>query len=148
MSFKMGEAEANVITQALEEAKKLIDGSNPVLALEMICQDWMEEKGTVPERTSMEDHISYLERVYGVKVTYKAVSPAQKKKEKAAAKKIEAEAAKRAAEKVLKGEGEGDKGGAGKGKGKAADIEDLLDGDDTGGDDEAADINDLMGLDG
>jgi hypothetical protein len=75
MKFTMGEAEANVITEALEEAKKLLEGGDSaqqsVLALEMICQDWLEAKGAVPERTRLSDHLKYLERIYGVTLTIK-----------------------------------------------------------------------------
>lgn len=73
MKFTMGEAEANVITEAIEEAKKLLEGGDSsqqsVLALEMICQDWLEMKGTTPTRSSLSNHVKYLERVYGVKLT-------------------------------------------------------------------------------
>jgi hypothetical protein len=133
MTFKMGEAEANVITQAVEEAKKLVDSSNPTLALEMICQDWMAEKGSLPERTSLEDHIAYLEKVYSVKLTYKAAKPTKKQtaaKKKAAAKKVEAEAEKKAADRKANGD---------------ADIDDIIDGDTDDGSE--ADIDDLLGID-
>jgi hypothetical protein len=80
MTFRMGEAEASVITEAIEEAKKLLEGGDSaqasVLSLEMICQDWMESKGVAPTRTKLSDHVRYLERVFGVKL---AITKAAKK---------------------------------------------------------------------
>jgi hypothetical protein len=67
----MSEAEASVITESIEEAKKLIEADNSVLALEMICQDWMEAKGKAPERTNLEDHIAYLQEAYGCVITWR-----------------------------------------------------------------------------
>lgn len=71
MTFRMGESEANIITEAIGEAKKLVGQDNDVLGLEMICQDWMAEKGVSPQVTDLADHIKYLERIYGVTVTTK-----------------------------------------------------------------------------
>lgn len=70
MKFVMGEAEANIITEALEEGKKLTSSENAVVALEMICQEWLESKGVAPQRSSLDDHIQYLQRVYGVDITW------------------------------------------------------------------------------
>ena len=70
MSLKMSESEAGIILDAIEEAKKLCENDNPVVALGMICQDWSESQGQAPKRASLEDHIKFLERVYGVKLSY------------------------------------------------------------------------------
>lgn len=66
--LKMSEAEAGIIESALEEAKKLVNSDNNTLALEMICSDWLEVKGATPQKTSLADHLAYLEKVYGCKV--------------------------------------------------------------------------------
>ena len=71
LTLRMTEAEANVILEAIEEAKSLCDSTNAVIALEMICQDWLTAKGVTPERTSLKDYIAYIEKLYGVKVSVK-----------------------------------------------------------------------------
>jgi hypothetical protein len=100
-SLKMTEAEVNVITEATETAKKMVGNDNTVTALELICQDWMLDKGVSPERTAIEDHIAFLENAYGGKVTYK---PAKEVKKKT---KAEKDAEKALAEKAAAG-GDGD----------------------------------------
>jgi hypothetical protein len=64
----MNESEANIITDAVEEAKAITNNENTVVALEYICQDWQERVGNSPSRTTVEDVISHLERVYGIVV--------------------------------------------------------------------------------
>jgi hypothetical protein len=80
MTFRMSEAEASAITEALEQAKKLCESDNAVVALEMICQDWMMEKGATPERTDLKAHVAFLETAYGVKITHKKATKKQKEK--------------------------------------------------------------------
>lgn len=80
MKFVMSEGEANIVTEALAEAKKLTDNQNDTLALEMICQDWLQDKGKVPERTSIEDYVAYIEKMFSVKVTWKVIKQNGKKK--------------------------------------------------------------------
>lgn len=68
ITVKMGESEAQVIMAAIAEAKKMAQNDNLSLALEMICTDWLEQQEAVPERVPLENHIAYLERIYGVKL--------------------------------------------------------------------------------
>jgi len=68
LTLRMTEAEANVILEAIDEAKNLCDSTNAVIAMEMICQDWLTAKGVTPQRTSLKDYIDYIEKLYGVKV--------------------------------------------------------------------------------
>jgi hypothetical protein len=81
----MSEAEAAIILEAIEEAKGLCDTENPVIALEMICQDWMQSQGSKPTRSSVEGIISYVEKAFGVKL-----EQSSKKKETAKADKKDA----------------------------------------------------------
>lgn len=96
MTLRMSESEANVITEAIEEAKKLIENDNSVVALEMICQDWLEAKGTQPEVTTITDHVDYLEKVYGVTITFKNKKASKKKSEAAKASETVKEAGEKA----------------------------------------------------
>lgn len=66
--LRMNAAEAAIIMEAVEAAKKLVNSDNDVSALEMICQDWMEAHGHSPEKVSLEQHLAYLNKVYGVNV--------------------------------------------------------------------------------
>lgn len=71
LSFKMSEAESGVILSAIEEAKGLIQSDNLTLAIEMICSDWLETKGSTPQKANLDNHIQYLERVYACKLEVK-----------------------------------------------------------------------------
>lgn len=79
LKFKMGEADGNIVTDALNEAKGMSDSTDPSIWLVMICQDWLSEKGALPERTSLEDIIAYAEKMYGVKLDWKIKSQKTKK---------------------------------------------------------------------
>lgn len=68
LTIKMSEAEAGVIESAIDDAKKLTNSENTTVALEMICSDWMETRGTTPGKANLDDHITYLEKVYGCKL--------------------------------------------------------------------------------
>ncbi len=85
MTLRMGQSEAEIVNEAIGQAKKLCESENEVVALEMICQDWMMERGAHPERTSLKAHVAYLEAVYGVKITHKD-APKKKAKPKASPK--------------------------------------------------------------
>ena len=115
ISIKMGEAEASTITEALSEAKNLCDSTDDAVALEMICQDWLVEKGAQPTRQSLAEAIKYLERVFGVEIEYKAHKPeaGQKEETKEILDKVNGKDAE--AEEIIDDEGEED-----------ADIDDLL----------------------
>ena len=102
ITFTLGESEHNIVMQALEEAKKLSNSDNAAVGLEMICQDWMTDKGAKPEITHLEDHIKYLEKIYPVEISFKEV------KRKKAIPKVEEPALKKGA----------------KGKGKKAKLPD------------------------
>jgi hypothetical protein len=82
MTLRMSESEANIITDAIEEAKKLTESDNAVVALEMICQDWAESQGATPARTSLEDRVSFIESTYGVKVKVTGKPKVEVKEEK------------------------------------------------------------------
>jgi len=104
MKFQMGDSEANIVTDALSEAKKLLNTTNDTNALEYICQEWMGDSGVTPERSSLADHINFVEKTFGVKVTTKVDKKrqAQLRKEAAAA----AEEAEEAKEEGVEEEGE------------------------------------------
>jgi len=132
MVLMMSEAEATIVLEAIEEAKKLCNSDNVVVALEMICQDWLADKGVQPERTTLERQIDYLERMYGVQLTVKAQKKKVSERESSGAK---------AAEVVEK---------ASKKKGSSS-IDDLLE--EADGPEpksttrKAPDVNELLGLD-
>lgn len=129
MTIRMGTSEAEVINEALGQAKKLCESENEAVALEMICQDWMMERGAQPERVDLKSHIAYLEKIYGVKITSKA-APKKKAKPKATPK--------AKAKKAAKGKKAKDKE---KAEAEALDIDEL-----TSGEGEDKDLDDLLGL--
>lgn len=72
----MSEAEASVVLEAIEESKKLCETESTSVALELICQDWMADKGALPQKTPLETMVAYVEKTYGVSLE---VVPAKKK---------------------------------------------------------------------
>ena len=68
LTLTMEEYEHKIITEAVEEAKRLTEKDSTSWALVMICQDWLSDKGAKPEKTSLDDHIRYLEEIYRVKL--------------------------------------------------------------------------------
>jgi len=68
LSLIMGEDEGNIILDAIAESKKLCDSENEVVALGLVCQDWLEMKGAEPKRATLEAHCRLLKKVYGVDV--------------------------------------------------------------------------------
>jgi hypothetical protein len=87
MLITMSESEGAIILEAIAEAKKITENDNTTLALEMICQDWMTDRGAIPEKTPLSHHVKYLEEQYGVKITYTAPEKAKREELKAAAEK-------------------------------------------------------------
>jgi len=69
LKLPLEDSEYRIIMDAIEEAKKLTKQSASQ-ALQMVCLDWMEDKGARPELASLEDHIKYVERVYGVRLKF------------------------------------------------------------------------------
>lgn len=69
--LRMDAGEAAIIMEALDAAKSMLssDKENETLALQMICQDWMEFHGHSPEKTPLAVHVGYLEKIYGIKIT-------------------------------------------------------------------------------
>lgn len=69
--LRMDAGEAAIIIEALDAAKSMLSGDkeNTTLALQMICQDWMEAHGHSPEKTPLAVHVAYLEKIYGIKIT-------------------------------------------------------------------------------
>jgi len=132
MKLVLNEDEASVILEAIKEAKKLTESDNDVVALEMICQDWMEDKGAVPEATSLEARITFMEKAYGVKLEVKGKKAKPKAKaETTAETTAEAKAETKAGKKASKGKA------TAKGKGKAAEKSEGA---------EEQDIDDILGL--
>ena len=66
---KLGEGAASIVLEALEEAKAVCGSEDSNVAIEMICQDWMEMKGTTPTQVSLKDRIKFIEKNYDVKLT-------------------------------------------------------------------------------
>lgn len=137
LKIPMNTDEGKVIYDALSEAKKLVGADNNTAALEMICQDWLMEKGSVPEQTSLDDMIALIKRLYDVDVAPvdgedTAEKPAKSTKAKAT--KGKATKAKTTKAKTTKA----------KPKGKAAAKKEEVE-DDASGDSDA-DIDDLLGL--
>ena len=82
MTFRMSETEANVITEAMSEAKKLCESSEDVTALEMICQDWLFEKGEHPAARSLAEQIEFLGKVFGVEIEFTVTKQGETQAEK------------------------------------------------------------------
>lgn len=69
LNLNMDSDQGAIIMEALAASKELLQIENDVVALQMICQDWMEAQGHSPEKISLENHLKYLKSVYGVDLT-------------------------------------------------------------------------------
>jgi hypothetical protein len=69
LTFRMTPESSDIITDALDTAKKIIESNDNVLALEQLCYDFVMSQGEVPERTSLESLIKFAETHYGVNLT-------------------------------------------------------------------------------
>lgn len=68
IGFSLGEGGANIVLEALGEAKAMCGSEDDNIAIEMICQDWMEVKGASPTKVSLKDRIAFIEKNYDVKL--------------------------------------------------------------------------------
>jgi len=71
ITLRCDSSAASIILDAINEAKKTTETSDIVSAIEYICLDWMETKGESTgsiEKTSIEDMIKFMERLYGVRL--------------------------------------------------------------------------------
>jgi hypothetical protein len=68
IGFTLGEGGANIVLEALGEAKAMCGSEDDNIAIEMICQDWMEVKGATPTKVSLKDRIAFIEKNYDVKL--------------------------------------------------------------------------------
>lgn len=91
VKLKMNSAEAAIIMECIDAAKKLVNSDNAVSALEMVCQDWMEAHGHSPEKVSLEQHLAYLSKVYGVNVVAADVEDAEEVAEESQAENVKEE---------------------------------------------------------
>lgn len=66
LTFRMSPESSDIITDALDTAKRMIESTDNVLALEQISYDYVMGMGEVPERTSLESLIKFAETHYGV----------------------------------------------------------------------------------
>lgn len=165
MKFTLESHEVNIVSEAIAEAKSIDESYTDTTALVTVCQDWMENQGKTPTRTSLQQRIEFLEKYYDVKISFKKTGNAkgkveEKVEEKAEEKKVPAKG-KKAAEKpaAKKGKEVAAKPPAKKGKGKAAskekepNLDDLLgEGEDVNtdadgdADGDGQSIDDLIGI--
>ena len=68
LSFKLTPTQAEIILDALDNAKKVAETEDDVLALEQMAYDYVMQQGGDPERTSLEQIIRFAEANYGVEL--------------------------------------------------------------------------------
>ena len=68
LTFRMTPETSEIVTDALDTAKKAVETSDNVLALEQMCFDYVMNQGEVPEKTSLESLIKFAEQHYGVEL--------------------------------------------------------------------------------
>lgn len=66
LTFKMTPEQSEIITEALDSAKKAAETQDNVLALEQMAFDYVMQAGDGPEKVSLESLISFAEKQYGV----------------------------------------------------------------------------------
>lgn len=65
LKFKLSNEVAQIILEAIEESKEMLENPDPSIALEVICQEWLELKGVTPETITLEAQVKYLKKIYG-----------------------------------------------------------------------------------
>lgn len=68
LTFRMTPETSEIVTDALDTAKKAVETNDNVLALEQMCFDYVMQQGEVPEKTSLESLIKFAEVHYGVEL--------------------------------------------------------------------------------
>jgi sulfite reductase beta subunit-like hemoprotein len=68
ITFRMTPEQSEIITDALDTAKKVSETTDNVLALEQMSFDYVMQQGEVPEKTSLEALIAFAEKHYGVEI--------------------------------------------------------------------------------
>ena len=68
LTFKMTPETSEIVSDALDTAKKAAETSDPVLALEQMSYDYVMAQGSVPERSSLEALVKFAETHYGVEL--------------------------------------------------------------------------------
>lgn len=66
MKFRLDSVDASIINEAITESSRINDTPDVALALAQICDEWLLSKGTLPKATSLEEHIQFLNKVFGV----------------------------------------------------------------------------------
>jgi hypothetical protein len=68
LTFHMTPEQSEIITDALDTAKKASETTDNVLAFEQMAFDYVMAQGEVPERTSLESLVKFAEVHYGVEL--------------------------------------------------------------------------------
>ena len=68
LSFRMTPEQSEIITEALDTAKKVAETSDNVLALEQMSFDYVMQAGDGPDKVSLESLIAFAEKQYGVEL--------------------------------------------------------------------------------
>ena len=68
LSFKLTPTQAEIVLDALDNAKRVAETEDNVLALEQMAYDYVMQQSGEPERTSLERIIEFAEKHYGVEL--------------------------------------------------------------------------------
>lgn len=68
LTFRMTPEQSEIITDALDTAKKVSETSDNVLAFEQMAFDYVMQQGEVPDKTPLESLIKFAEAHYGVEL--------------------------------------------------------------------------------
>ena len=68
LSFRLTPTQAEIILDALDNAKRVAQTEDNVLALEQMAYDYVMQQSGEPERTSLERIIAFAEKHYGVEL--------------------------------------------------------------------------------
>ena len=66
MKIRFDSADMSAVNDALAEAKSIYETEDTAMALSVICGDWLENKGMVPQRSTIDDYVKWLYKVFGV----------------------------------------------------------------------------------
>jgi hypothetical protein len=68
LTFHLEAGDAAIITEALEESKRIHETDSDGLALLQICGDWTILRQNSPDKITVKDYILYVQKAFGVKL--------------------------------------------------------------------------------
>jgi hypothetical protein len=81
MVLNIDDADYGIILDAVNEAKRIHETEDNVVAVSLICGEWLLIKSKNPVIATLDDYVKFIQRTFGVTLTHGFVTEPKKKKE-------------------------------------------------------------------